>query len=88
MDTDGFTNFWAAYPRKRAKRDAMKAWQKLNPGPELVDQILDAIDDQMRCRQWRDGYIPYPASFIRGERWLDELQPSDFYQAGLSGQRR
>lgn len=79
-----FALFWADYPRKQAKKDAQKAWAKLKPSPELVDQMLEAIAEQKRGRQWKDGFVPLPATWLRGERWTDELDPKrDFYRAKL-----
>lgn len=66
-----FSLFWARYPRRVAKQDALKAWLKLKPSPELLSKILDALDWQ--CELWTDPeYIPYPASWLRGHRWDDE----------------
>lgn len=67
----GWDQFWAAYPRHVAKAEARKAWAKLDPSPELVTAILDALAWQRE--QWTDPkYTPYPASYLRGERWEDE----------------
>lgn len=70
-----FDEFWSRYPRRVAKADARKAWAKLDPSPELVAEIFDALAWQVRQESWsRDEgmYVPYPASWIRGERWTDE----------------
>ena len=69
-----FDAFWASYPRKVAKQDAVKAWNKLKPSEELVQTILAAVQDQDKSRQWQrdDGqYIPYPATWLNGKRWQD-----------------
>lgn len=73
-----FDRFWAAYPRKTNKQDALKAWKQLSPNDALVDQILAGLDRWKRCEQWtRDGgkFICYPATFLRGRRWEDEDRP-------------
>ena len=80
QEADGFEAFWKAYPLKRSKLDALKAWRKLTPPLETV---LDAIEAQRTCRQWRDGYIPHPATWLRRGGWMDELTAADFYQARL-----
>ena len=70
-----FERFWAAYPNKVAKADARKAWAKLKPSPALGAKILDALAWQSESEQWTkdDGhFIPYPATWLRGERWEDE----------------
>jgi uncharacterized protein YhdP len=71
----GFDLFWSRYPRRVAKGDARKAWAKLNPSPQLCAEILAALEWQREQDGWQkdDGqYIPYPASYLRGERWEDE----------------
>lgn len=74
----GFEEFWAAYPVKRAKLAALKAWNKLAPDEPTQQQILTAIEEQRRCKQWRQGYIPYPATWLNQGRWMDELGKHDF----------
>lgn len=71
-----FSRFWAAYPNKKSKKDAKKAWDKLHPDIELCRKMAVALEAQKRSEGWtRDGgrYIPLPASWIRGERWTDEV---------------
>ena len=77
-DMDGFTLFWQEYPRKAAKAAAMKAWQKLNPSPELVERIIAHVIDHKRSPDWiKDGgqFVPYPATFLNGQRWEDDIPP-------------
>jgi hypothetical protein len=78
-----FDDFWDAYPRKRAKADALKAWKKIAPAQAVCERILAAIADQARSKQWRDGFIPYPATWLRRHQWEDELTRADFYEARL-----
>ncbi len=82
-EPESFEAFWNAYPLRHAKKDARKAWAQLNPSPALVQTILEHLALRVKTRQWREGYIPYAATFIRGERWEDELTVDDFYQAKL-----
>ncbi|MGN0670223.1 MAG: hypothetical protein ACI4JZ_06705 [Oscillospiraceae bacterium] len=70
-----FIRFWAAYPKKTAKQQALKAWQKLNPDKALIDVILSSLERQKQSVQWtKDNgqYIPYPATWLNGKRWEDE----------------
>jgi hypothetical protein len=65
-----FHEFWALYPRRQAKADAVRAWAQLKP-----DAMLRArIANDLRRRTWptERKYIPLPASYLRGYRWLDE----------------
>lgn len=73
---DGFADFWTAYPRKVAKQDAIKAWNKLRADDVLRQRIGVALQAQCRSQQWlRDNgaYIPYPASWLNDRRWEDEI---------------
>lgn len=77
-DMDGFALFWQEYPRKAAKAAALKAWQKLNPSPELVESILAHVRDHKRSPDWlKDGgqFVPYPSTFLNGQRWEDDIPP-------------
>ena len=70
-----FSDFWGMYPRRVAKKDARKAWDKISP--KLHTQIITALFEWSRI--WKDRgeieYIPYPASWLNGERWEDEYPP-------------
>lgn len=71
-----FARFWALYPKKRKKQDALKAWRQLAPDMDLCRTMSAALKVQMRSAEWqRDGgqYVPYPASWIRGRRWEDDF---------------
>ena len=66
-----FDRFWQKYPRKTAKQDALKAWDKLKADEALLDTILAALDRQIPL--WDDPqYIPHPATWLNGHRWEDE----------------
>ena len=72
-----FPAFWAVYPRRIGKADALKAWRSLNPDEALSDVILASVKSHMKIWERGDGkFVPYPASFLRGRRWEDEEAPS------------
>lgn len=72
-NAQNFDKFWEAYPKKQGKRDALKAWAKIKESD--VDKILVDIGNRLRMDvQWKDKqYIPLPATYLRGERWNDEI---------------
>jgi hypothetical protein len=73
----GFERFYAAYPRKVAKREAIKAWDKLAPDDELIERILDSLERQKAswaAEKQERKFIPYPASWLNGQRWEDEVE--------------
>ena len=71
----GFDEFWQAYPKKTGKGEARKAWAKIRPNAELLQQMLNAIAWQSQSEQWRkDGgqFIPMPSTWLNQQRWEDE----------------
>lgn len=72
-----FDRFWLAYPKKKAKDDALKAWQKRRPDEALLSVMLRALERQQQSPDWqKDGgrYVPYPATWLNAGRWTDELE--------------
>lgn len=65
-----FEAFWAAYPRKTAKGAARKAWPaaeaKAAPG-----EISAGLKRYIATKPSDIAYC-YPATWLNGERWLDE----------------
>lgn len=75
-----FDEFWKAYPKKKAKEDARKAWQKLKPDESLAKIIIKAIEQAKETSDWKKDkgkYIPYPATYLNGKRWEDEGNDTD-----------
>ena len=74
-----FEYFWEAYPKKVSKGHARKTWDRLKKSKSLppVEKILESIAKQKVSEAWtKDGgqYIPNPATWLNGERWLDEVK--------------
>lgn len=70
-----FEDFWRTFPRRLAKKDALKAWQRIDPS--MHARIMTSLTQQKKSEQWRKDsgqFIPYPASWLNGERWEDELE--------------
>lgn len=75
-DDPAWDQFWAAYPRKTAKIDARKAWDKLSPDADTLKVILEALEAQKKSPQWtKEGgqFIPHPATWLNAKRWEDEI---------------
>lgn len=70
-----FNEFWDFYPKKTGKKAALKAWHKIKLSEELIDKISEALKTQKKSADWikeKGKYIPYPATWLNGERWNDE----------------
>lgn len=73
--TFSFDDFWKAYPRRVAKKDAQKSWARIHA--EDYPQIFASIAAFKRTEGWRKEngrFIPMPATWLNGERWTDELE--------------
>ncbi len=74
-----FSLFWERYPKKLAKRDAEKAFAKIKPDEKLFNLILEKLELYKQSEAWlKDGgqFIPYPATWLNGRRWEDEITPA------------
>jgi len=72
-----FDEFWQQYPNKKAKKDAVKAWGKLKLTIGLIDLIMGSLVKHKMSIDWvKDNgkFIPYPATWLKGERWNDEVE--------------
>lgn len=69
-----FAEFWGAYPRKKSKVDAQKAWKQVK-GDTIFDEIMTGLQQSTTSPDWcKEGgkFIPYPASWLRAGGWMDE----------------
>jgi uncharacterized protein YdaU (DUF1376 family) len=70
---NGFEEFWKAYPNKKDKQKAIKAWAKHQPD---LSKVLKALKAQKNSEQWKKDngqYIPLPTTWLNGARWEDEV---------------
>lgn len=73
-----FDVFWKKYPRHIAKKNALKAWQKLKVDDALFEKIMHALEKALVTLQWKNPqYIPHPATWLNGERWEDEVESAN-----------
>lgn len=65
--------FWPAYPLKTKKPDARKAFKAALTKASL-EQIMAGL--ARWTPYWsarRNQFVPYPASWLRGEQWADDI---------------
>lgn len=76
-DDPHWAAFWAAYPRKKGKGDARKAWaQAIKNGADPAEIIAGAQRYAQERAAADPKYTKYPASWLRAERWTDEEDPA------------
>lgn len=73
-----FDQFYAQYPKKVARKDAQKAWARLSE--EEKAKALEALPAHVRywdIKGTEKEFIPYPATWLNGARFEDELDLSE-----------
>jgi hypothetical protein len=66
-----FAAFWATYPRRVSKPNAMKAYQKARI-QATAEEIMAGVRVYLRHLPEETRYVPYAASWLNAERWTDE----------------
>lgn len=72
-----FELFWKAYPKKKSKKTAWSAFKKIKPDEQLFSRMMEAIGRYRTSQEWqKEGgrYIPYPATWLNGGCWDDEIE--------------
>jgi hypothetical protein len=68
-----FAEFWAAYPNRKGKADALAKW-KSRGLDDVADRILaDVKARRTSDRDWLRGFIPHGSTYINGRGWEDEI---------------
>lgn len=71
---NNFDLFWSVYPRKVKKREALDIWKRKKLGSQYQALITDVQNRLQKDDAWKNGFIPHPTTYLRGERWTDEIQ--------------
>lgn len=67
-----FAEFWLAYPKKRAKDAAERAWSKLRAEDRRL--ALNRLPAFVACRQWQANggqYIPHASTWLNSGDWKE-----------------
>jgi hypothetical protein len=68
-----FEEFWAAYPKKVAKKPTREQFFKIKPDDELFKQIMKGLIDYKACDKVKNGFILDPIRWVRDRRWEDDV---------------
>ena len=71
-----FEAWWKMYPKKVGKRKCASVWKSLEKSRELppLSDMLEKLQRQVRLdRQWREGFIPNPETYLNQGRWDDDI---------------
>lgn len=81
LASSDFEKFWNAYPKKKSKDAARRAFEKLARSKDApsIERLIASVKDHMRTPDWQkqDGqYIPYPATYLNAGSYNDEITPA------------
>ncbi|MEW9586506.1 replication protein [Paraburkholderia sp. DGU8] len=70
-----FEIFWAAYPKKKSKTTAEKAFAKRNPDEQLFNDLMAGLERATTSEQWQNPqFIPHAGTWLNAGGWMDEIQ--------------
>lgn len=82
--SDIFAQFWIAYPKKKSKEAARKAFlKKLDRMPD-INEVIQKLGMLSLTEQWtKDNgkFIPHAATWLNDHGWEDEVVLSDYDKA-------
>ncbi len=86
-----FELFWKAYPKKKSKGQAEKAFDKINPDEQLLASMIAMIERAKKSEDWLKAggqYIPHPATWLNAKGWEDEEVERDELSGKVSDTTR
>jgi len=84
---EGFDAFWMIFPRKIGKGTARSAFLKALKKTDL-ETLLSGAEKYCAAREGQDkNYTAHPATWLNGERWLDEDPPASPSKPGTFRER-
>ena len=66
-----FDLFWSVYPVRKAKLDAIRAWEQTKKIRPPIEELIAAVNKLSTGIQDAQ-FCPYPATWLRAGRWMDE----------------
>jgi hypothetical protein len=66
-----FDDFYAAYPRRIDRGHAVKAWKAAVKKAPASVIVAAAREFSEQCADGDTKFVPYPATWLNGERWAD-----------------
>ena len=74
--TDAFEQWWSIYPRRVAKKFALKCFERLRSSGEVPFEVLMSATHNYACSvAGKDmQYVCHPATWLNQGRWDDDPQ--------------
>ena len=71
IDSD-FAEWYATYPRKTARGRALTAYRTARKKTDAATLLAALVAQSPQLTAKGTEFVPYPATWLNGERWLDE----------------
>jgi hypothetical protein len=74
-----FEEFWKAYPKKKGKGAALKAWKMRSGLRPIQTELMKTVRALAASTDWtKDGgkWVPNPATWLNADGWCDEIMPT------------
>jgi len=73
-----FEEFWSSYPKKKAKENARRAFEKLarSKTAPTIQRLIESVMEHMRTPDWQKQggqFIPYPSTYLNSGAYDDEI---------------
>jgi hypothetical protein len=68
---EDFTAFWAAYPRRVGKLDALKAYERARK-VDSAENIMAGVERYKQHLPDEARFVCHPATWLNKGRWMDE----------------
>jgi hypothetical protein len=77
-----FHEFYKVYPVHKSAKRAQRYWER-DKLDEKFDMIVADVKHRiLNDRQWIEGYIPHPSTYLNQELWTDEVSPPSSNRSG------
>jgi len=80
-EPDLFAEFYANYPKKRHRKEALKAWQNKNPNEATAKRMIEDVTERKESDpQWtknEGNYVPNPSRYINQDLETDDWKKVD-----------
>jgi hypothetical protein len=74
----GFALFWGKYPKKKDRARAEKLFTRKVRDVDTFKKVMSGLERALKEWEGKDEqYIPYPTTWLNGERWEDEFTTSE-----------
>ncbi|MBP2560358.1 hypothetical protein J2857_003127 [Neorhizobium galegae] len=70
---DGFPEFWKVWPRKHGIKKARAEWKKILTDVDIIIEVAGDWAAHYKEHGVDKKWIPEPANWLKGERWLEDL---------------